>query len=146
MHGTSISGLMIRQRACFHPVVVLLLVIFLWPLYLQSCNNFFENTGHHEWAISFQAFLRTKWNPHYPNSQSPVDGLLDMRALGGAITSSCSNDTGYRRPPPAIFRLKTFYFAVVGFLLFNLNIVSKGTLWKTARISLCLQMACTVVN
>ena len=68
----------------------------------------------------------------------------DMRALGGAITSPCSNDTGYRRPSPAIFGLNTFYYAVVG-LLFNLNIVYKGTLWETAKISLCLRMACTVV-
>ena len=99
----------------------------------------------HEWAISLQSFLSAKWNPHYPNLQKPVDRSLDMRALGGAITSPCSNDTGYPRPPPTIFGLNTFYYAVVG-LLFNLNIVSKGTLWETARITLCLQMACTVVT
>ena len=92
-----------------------------------------------------ESFLSAKWNPHYPNLQKPVDRSLDMRALGGAITSPCSNDTGYLRPAPTIFGLNTFYYAVVG-LVFNLNIVSKGTLWETARITLCLQMACTVVT
>ena len=61
-----------------------------------------------QWAISSQSFISANWNPHHPNLQSPVDRSLDMRALGGAITSPCSNDTGYRRPPPAILGLKTF--------------------------------------
>ena len=35
----------------------------------------------------------------------PVDRSLVMRALGGAITSPCSNDTESRRPTPTIFGL-----------------------------------------
>ena len=36
---------------------------------------------------------------------TPVDRSLVMRALGGAITSPCSNDTENRRPTPTIFGL-----------------------------------------
>ena len=34
---------------------------------------------------------------------TPVDRSLVMRALGGAITSPCSNDSESRRPTPTIF-------------------------------------------
>ena len=36
---------------------------------------------------------------------TPVDRSLVMRALGGAITSPCSNDSESRRPTPTIFGL-----------------------------------------
>ena len=43
-----------------------------------------------------------------PLHATPVDRSLVMRALGGAITSPCSNDSECRRPTPAIFGLYPF--------------------------------------
>ena len=47
---------------------------------------------------------------------TPVDRSLVMRALGGAITSPCSNDSGSRRPTPTISglfpQLLVFFFLV----------------------------------
>ena len=43
-----------------------------------------------------------------PLHATPVDRSLVMRALGGAITSPCSNDSEYQRPTPAIFGLYPF--------------------------------------
>ena len=43
-----------------------------------------------------------------PLHATPVDRSLVMRALGGAITSPCSNDSEGRRPTPAIFGLYPF--------------------------------------
>ena len=95
----------------------------------------------HKWTVSSQSFISTKWFSYHSFLHSR---LLDMRAFGGAIASSCSDNTEYRRSTPAIFELNPFWHAVVG-LLFNFDKVFKDTLWETARITLCLQMACTVV-
>ena len=53
-----------------------------------------------------------------------------MRALGGAITSSCSNDSESRRPTPTISGLSLymlFQWSAVG-----LANAFYGTLWETA--------------
>ena len=47
-----------------------------------------------------------------PLHATPVDRSLVMRALGGAITSPCSNDSECRRPTPAIFGLYPFLLLV----------------------------------
>ena len=53
-----------------------------------------------------------------------------MRALGGAITSPCSNDSESRRPTPTISGLYPhllFRWPAIG-----LANASNGTLWETA--------------
>ena len=56
---------------------------------------------------------------------TPVDRLLVMRALGGAITSPCSNDSECRRPTPAIFGLYPFLLFLFSWLVVYLNKQSK---------------------
>ena len=64
------------------------------------------------------------------------DRSLVMRALGGAITSPCSNDSESRRPTPTIFGLSHYnlfqWFAV------GLTNAFCGTLWETAILVLYL--------
>ena len=55
-----------------------------------------------------------------PLHATPVDRSLVMRALGGAITSPCSNDSECRRPTPAIFGLYPFLLLVC-WLVAHLN-------------------------
>ena len=47
----------------------------------------------------------------------PVDRSLVMRALGGAITSPCSNDLESRRPTPTIFGLSPHLLFICWMLL-----------------------------
>ena len=68
-----------------------------------------------------------------------------MRAFGGAITSSCSNDSECRRSTSLIFGL---YPILVALLLVRCGVLQthpKSTLWETASFILCFQMTCTVV-
>ena len=76
---------------------------------------------------------------------TPVDRSLVMRALGGAITSPCSNDSESRRPTPTISGLSLhllFRWYAIG-----LSNAPYGTLWETAswilyytsRVQLSLQ-------
>ena len=48
---------------------------------------------------------------------TPVDRSLVMRALGGAITSPCSNDPESRRPTPTIFGLSPHLLFICWMLL-----------------------------
>ena len=76
---------------------------------------------------------------------TPVDRSLVMRALGGAITSPCSNDPESRRPhtynlwivPPLV----VYLLDAIG-----LANTDNGTLWETAGLILCLYLACTVAT
>ena len=68
-----------------------------------------------------------------------------MRALGGAITSPCSNDSECRRPTLAILGLYPFLLLCCWFVVELCKNHPKGTLWETASSILCSQMTCTVV-
>ena len=66
--------------------------------------------------------IATSIHPFPPHHYAtPVDRSLVMRALGGAITSPCSNDSESRRPTIAIFGLCPICCFIVG-LLFNFAI------------------------
>ena len=79
-----------------------------------------------------------------PLTATPVDRTLVMRALGGAITSPCSNVTGSRRPTLTIFELSPHLF--FNFQISDWTRQSNGTLWETASTLLCLFLACTVAT
>ena len=70
-------------------------------------------------------------NRHIPLSCNTGGRSLVMRALGGAITSPCSNDSECRRPTLAIFGLYPFLLLCCWFVV-ELGKLSKGTLWETA--------------
>ena len=65
----------------------------------------------------------------------PVDRSLVMRALGGAITSPCSNDTESRRPTPTIFGLSPH-------LLFNCWMLLDSPIQITALSGRLLVVFC----
>ena len=68
-----------------------------------------------------------------------------MRALGGAITSPCSNDSESRRPTPTISGL-TLHALLLVWSVLGLANAPNGTLWKTASSILYFYLACTVVT
>ena len=66
---------------------------------------------------------------------TPVDRSLVMRALGGAITSPCSNDPKSRRPTPTIFGLSPH-------LLFNCWMLLDSPIQITALSGRLLVLFC----
>ena len=66
---------------------------------------------------------------------TPVDRSLVMRALGGAITSPCSNDPESRRPTPTIFGLSPH-------LLFNCWMLLDSPIQITALSGRLLVVFC----
>ena len=73
-----------------------------------------------------------------------MDRSLVMRALGGAITSPCSDDSESRRPPPTIFGLSPHLLSTLDAIgLANTDI---GTLWETVDRILSSYLACTVAT
>ena len=76
---------------------------------------------------------------------TPVDRSLVMRALGGAITSPCSNGPESRRPTLTIFGLSP-QLLFNCWMLLDSPIPINGTLWETADRIQCSELACTVAT
>ena len=69
-----------------------------------------------------------------------------MRALGGAITTPCSNDSGSRRHTIRSLDRPNLLFQLMASVLNGHNV---GTLWETARkfgFHYCILSACTVAT
>ena len=132
----------------FHPA----LPFFLGLAVLADASTAFAIVSHpHHIQIfyfSAQSALYAASRGLFPNSllpvpipanltfdATPVDRSLVMRALGGAITSPCSNDPESRRPTPTIFGLSPH-------LLFNCWMLLDSPIQITALSGRLLVLFC----
>ena len=128
LSDSSLVGLRPFLLLLFHPALppfLIFLALRHWlTLLLHSPSFHFDFSFGHNWHYSppVGSLANSQHSCQIiatsPLHATPVDRSLVMRALGGAITSPCSNDSECRRPTPALFGLYPFLLLICWFIVY----------------------------